>query len=96
MIKVLVDENLSQHFAEGLNKLQYPLGDKIEVTSIASEFHRGIKDEDWIPKWGDASGIFISQDTKIINTKQQATLLIKHNIGAFFLKTPKGYRYGIK
>jgi hypothetical protein len=45
MIKVLFDENLSEYFAEGLNQLQYPLADNIEVTSIAKEFHKGIKDE---------------------------------------------------
>ena len=93
MIKVLFDENLSEYFAEGLNQLQYPLADDIEVTSIAKEFHKGIKDEDWIPKWGLQSGIFITQDVKIVTTKQQALLLERHNIGAFFLKPPKGYRY---
>jgi len=81
------------YFAEGLNQLQYHLDDNIEVTSIAKEFHKGIKDEDWIPKWGISSGIFITQDVKIVTTKQQALLLEKHNIGAFFLKPPKGYRY---
>lgn len=96
MIKVLFDENLSEYFAEGLNHLQYPLGNDIEVTSIATEFHKGIKDEDWIPKWGLQSGIFITQDVKIVTTKQQALLLEKHNIGAFFLKPPKGYRYWAK
>ncbi|RZK78983.1 MAG: hypothetical protein EOO92_10155 [Pedobacter sp.] len=93
MIKVLLDENLSEYFAEGLNQLQYPLGDGIEVTSIAREFYKGIKDEDWIPKWGDLSGIFITQDIRIVTTKQQALLLEKHKIGAFFLKCPKGYGY---
>lgn len=93
MIKVLIDENLSKYFADGLDKLQYPLGNNIEVTSIEREFYRGIKDEDWIPAWGQASGIFISQDLKIHSTKQQAELLSKNNIGAFFLKVPKGSRY---
>lgn len=52
MIKVLVDENLSEYFAEGLNQLQMPLASGIEVTSIAKEFQKGIKDEEWIPQWG--------------------------------------------
>lgn len=93
MIKVLLDENISEYIAEGLNSLQNPLPDNIEVTSIAKEFYKGIKDEDWIPKWGVQSGIFMTQDIKIVTTKQQAFLLKKHHIGAFFLKTPKGYRY---
>ncbi|MGN8057120.1 hypothetical protein ACTJKN_12655 [Pedobacter sp. 22163] len=93
MIKVLVDENLSKYFAEGLDKLQYPLGNSIEITSIEKEFYKGIKDEDWIPDWGRKSGVFISQDVRIYTTKQQSALLSKYNIGAFFLKLPKGYRY---
>lgn len=93
MIKILIDENLSKYFAEGINNLQYPLGNEIEVTSVEKEFGRGVKDEDWIPKWGSSSGIFISQDLRIYSTKHQSALLIKYNIGAFFLKLPKGYRY---
>ena len=93
MIRVLIDENLSEYFAEGLNQLQIPLPDDIEVTLIAKSFTKGIKDEEWIPKWGKVSGIFITQDIKIQKTKHQASLLKTHNIGAFFLKAPKGTRY---
>lgn len=93
MIKILIDENLSKYFAEGINQLQFPLDNGVEVTSIEKEFGRGIKDEDWIPKWGKDSGIFISQDLRIYSTKQQSALLSKYNIGAFFLKLPKGYKY---
>lgn len=93
MIKVLIDENLSKYFADGLDKLQFPLGNDIEVTSIEKEFYKGIKDEDWIPEWGRKSGVVISQDLRIYSTKQQAALLTKYNIGAFFLKLPKGNRY---
>lgn len=93
MIKVLIDENLSKYVAEGINQLQYPLRNGIEVTSIEVAFGKGIKDEDWIPKWGELSGVFISQDLRIYSTKQQSELLLKNNIGAFFLKLPKGYRY---
>lgn len=35
MIRVLMDENLSEFFAKGLNQLQKPLGNDIEVTSVA-------------------------------------------------------------
>ncbi|RZK13332.1 MAG: hypothetical protein EOO43_18045 [Flavobacterium sp.] len=93
MIKILIDENLSKYFAEGINQLQYPLDNGTEVTSIDKEFGKGIKDEDWIPKWGKESGIFITQDLRIYSTKQQSALLLKYNIGAFFLKLPKGYKY---
>lgn len=33
MIRVLIDENLSEYFAKGLNQLQKPLGNEIEITS---------------------------------------------------------------
>jgi hypothetical protein len=93
MKQVLIDENLSESPAKGLDMLQQPLHNGIKVTSIAAEFHRGIKDEDWIPVWGARSGVFITQDLRIRTTRQQATLLVNHKLGAFFLKTPKGYKY---
>ena len=93
MIKVLLDENLSEYLAEGLNKMQYPLQDDIAVTSIAKEFAKGVKDEDWIPVWGKQKGIFITQDIKITTRRQQARLLTEYQMGAFFLDVPKNYRY---
>ncbi len=93
MKQVLIDENLSEAFAKGLDSLQQPLGNKIRVTSIVTEFRRGIADEDWIPAWGANSGVFITQDLRIRTTQQQAALLVEHKLGAFFLKTPKGYKY---
>lgn len=93
MIRILIDENLSEYFAAGLNIMQFPLGDDIEVTSIISEFGKGVKDEEWIPKWGRQKGIFITQDIKITTRRQQAQLLTQYNLGAFFLDVPKNYRY---
>ena len=83
MIRVLIDENLSEYLAEGLNQLQKPLGNSLVITSIAKEFGKGIKDEDWIPQWGRSSGIFITQDLKIVTTRQQAALLEQFNIARF-------------
>lgn len=93
MTRVLVDENLSEYFAEGLHIMQCPLGDGIEVTSIIKEFGRGVADEDWIPRWGQQKGIFITQDLRITTRRQQAQLLTEHHLGAFFLDVPKNYRY---
>jgi hypothetical protein len=94
MIRVLVDENLSYHFAKGLHALQFPLGDNIEVTSLEEAFgKRGVADEDWIPAWGKQSGIFLTQDIKITTRQQQAALFEQYKLGAFFLDSPKGYRY---
>lgn len=93
MTRVLVDENLSEYFAEGLHIMQCPLGDGIEVTSIIKEFGRGVADENWIPRWGQQKGIFITQDLRITTRRQQAQLLTEHQLGAFFLDVPKNYRY---
>lgn len=93
MIKVLIDENISAHFAAGLNQLQYPLRNTIEVTSIDKEFHKGILDEDWIPKWALESGIFITKDLRLTIKKEQIFLLKQHDVGAFFLKPPNGCAY---
>lgn len=43
MIQVLIDENLSEYLAEGLDKLQFPLDNGIVVTSIAKEFQKRCK-----------------------------------------------------
>lgn len=93
MIKILIDENLSESLAEGLNKLQIPNGDGIEVTSIIKEFYRGIKDEEWIPAWSKKDGIVITQDIRISKNKSQAQLLVESKLGVFFIKPPKNFRY---
>lgn len=93
MIPVLIDENLSEFVAEGLQIMQYPLGNDIEVTSIAKAFGKGIIDEKWIPEWGKRKGIFITQDIKITTRRQQAELLKQYELGAFFLDVPKNYLY---
>lgn len=93
MTKVLIDENLSEYFAEGLETLQKPNSDNIEVTSIVKEFYRGVADEEWIPSWGKRNGVFITQDRRISTRKNQVQLLMDHKLGAFFLNVPKTYRY---
>lgn len=92
-MKVLIDENISEHFAEGLNQLQMPLKNGIEITSIEKEFHKGILDEDWIPRWALQSGVFITQDINMIRNKKQILLLDRNIVGAFFLKPPNGCAY---
>jgi PIN like domain len=84
MIKVLVDENLSEYLAEGLNAIQKPLDNGIEVVSMKNTFGKGTKDEDWIPKWGKADGIFLTADINISKTRHLSELLSQNNFGAFF------------
>lgn len=93
MIKVLVDENLSEHLAEGLNAIQRPMDNGIEVVSMKNTFGKGIKDEDWIPKWGISNGIFLTADINISRTRHLADLLNQNDFGAFFLKVPNKTSY---
>jgi PIN like domain len=93
MIKVLVDENLSEYLADGLNAIQRPMDNGIEVVSMKSTFGKGTKDEEWIPKWGKADGIFLTADINISKTRHLANLLTENNFGAFFLKIPNKTSY---
>jgi PIN like domain len=43
MIKVLVDENLSEHLADGLNAIQRPMDNGIEVVSMKNIFGKETK-----------------------------------------------------
>ncbi len=93
MIKVLVDENLSEHLADGLNAIQRPMDNGIEVVSMKTTFGKGTKDEDWIPKWGKKDGIFLTADINITRTKHLAELLKQNDFGAFFLRVPNKTSY---
>ncbi len=93
MIKVLVDENLSEHLAEGLNAIQRPMDNGIEVVSMKNTFGKGTKDEDWISKWGKMDGIFLTADINISRTRHLADLLKQNDFGAFFLRIPNKTSY---
>lgn len=93
MIKVLVDENLSEHLANGLHELQFPLDNGIKLVSMAAQYGKGTQDEDWLPDWGKKDGIFLAQDLNISRTRHLADLLKIHQSGALFLKPPKGTKY---
>jgi hypothetical protein len=93
MIKVLVDENLSEHLADGLNAIQRPMDNGVEVVSMKNTFGKGTKDEDWIPKWGKKDGIFLTEDLNISRTRHLSELLKQKDFGAFFLKVPNKTAY---
>lgn len=93
MIKILVDENLSEHLTDGLNTIQRPMENGIHVVSMAAIFGKGIKDEIWIPKWGKQDAIFLTEDYNIIRTRHLAELLEQNHFGAFFIKVPNKTSY---
>lgn len=93
MIQVLVDENLSEYLADGINSIQFPLDNGIEVVSMHTTFGKGTKDDDWIPEWGKQDGIFLTQDINITRTRHLAELLKQHQLRAFFLSVPNKTSY---
>lgn len=93
MIRMLVDENLSEHLADGLNAIQRPMNNGIEVVSMAAIFGKGTKDDDWIPRWGKQDGIFLTEDFNITRTRHLAQLLEQNDFGAFFIKVPNKTSY---
>lgn len=93
MIQVLVDENLSEYLADGINSIQFPLDNGIQVVSMHATFGKGAKDDNWIPEWGSADGIFLTQDINITRTRQLAELLKEHQLRAFFLNVPNKTSY---
>jgi len=92
-MKILIDENLSEYLAEGLNSIQYPLDNNIHIVSMAKTFGKGVKDDDWIPAWGKADGIFLTQDLNISRTRSLCQLLIENKMGSFFLSVSNKTSY---
>lgn len=96
---IYIDENMPSQLAHGLNILQQPQnikdGMEIKVLSIKDVFGQGAADEVWIPEIGKQSGIVITQDFNIQQTKHQRELYLESGIGIFFLKTPSkgGFQY---
>ena len=62
----------------------------IEVHSTIERFGRGAADELIIPVLGKEGSILITKDLNIHRTRLQDELRKKYNLGAFFIKLPKG------
>ncbi len=93
-MKIYFDENLPPQLAEGLNILEKPNKEGVEVLSVKTIFGKGSKDEEWIPKVGAQSGITITRDIKINTTRQLFDLYRQNGVGVFFFTPPKnGYKY---
>lgn len=87
---VYMDENLPRHLAEGFQVLQAPEGLKtgrtLEVRYIPTTFHRGVKDEEWIPLVGEENACVITRDVNISRRKHELELYRQHQLGLFFLR----------
>ncbi len=90
---VLIDENLSRFLADGLEQLQYPLGNSVKIVSMEAKYGRGAKDVEWIENLGKEKGVFITKDIRITTRRHELEALKRSGLGAFFLVVPKHYRY---
>lgn len=92
---------MPEMLADGFNILQEPenfrlkLRDKIIVKSIAGEFGKGAKDEDWIPRAGKLNSCVITQDYNIKRIRHQQALCEEYNLGMFYFRPPskRGFTY---
>lgn len=85
------DENIAPRIARALAVLTE--ADSVEVYSNADVFGRGVPDEEWIPKVGEANGIVVTQDLNIHRTGHQRELYKAHGVGVVFFKPPKKHGY---
>jgi hypothetical protein len=95
MTTIYIDENLSPFLAEGMDILEKPHNENVQVRSIKKAFGQGAKDEDWIPKVGSENGIVITQDLNIQRTRHLRDLYVNAGIGVFFFTPPSrtGWSY---
>ncbi len=90
MIKIYLDENLSPYVAQALNMLNKGYFMNVEVESTTTTYGKGEKDEVIIPSIGKKGAILITRDINILRTQLQFDLCKQYNLGAFFIKMPKG------
>jgi hypothetical protein len=85
-MRLYFDENFSPALISGLRTIQDGRKkDDILVCSVAEEFGRGAKDEDWIPAVAARHGVVLTQDTNIHRTRAQWELCVSNKIGSVFL-----------
>lgn len=91
-MKFFIDENIAPQIGRALQILQQPLNkqEQIEISNIRDVYGRGVPDEEWIPEVGKLDGVVITQDINIQRTKHQRDLYREYDMGAVFLKPPKG------
>lgn len=90
MTEIYLDENLSEYVADALNSLNKGYFKDIYVHSTKTKFGKGEVDEIIIPSIGKTGGILITRDLNIQRTRLQSQLCQQFNLGAFFIKLPKG------
>lgn len=92
---ILIDENMPAQLASGLRELIKPRMPDVNVYSIGDYFHKGVKDEEWIPEAGKLKAIVITQDYNIHRTRHLRDLYLQHGVGLFFFRPPSktGFLY---
>ena len=87
---IYFDENLSHYWAEAFNLLSKVHFPGVSVQHSSEKFGRGTADEIIIPGIGGEKNILITKDLNINRTRLQSQLCEQHELGAFFIKMPKG------
>ena len=76
--------------ADALNSLNKGYFQDIDVHSTKTKFGKGVADEIIIPSIGKSGAVLITKDLNIQRTRLQFQLYQQYNLGAFFIKLPKG------
>jgi PIN like domain len=93
-LKIFFDENFSKYLAAGISELQLGVRHEgFEVVHSVSVFGKGISDEAWIPQVARMHGIVITHDISIQRTPALWRLCMDYQLGIFFVKPPKSYKY---
>lgn len=88
------DENMPVRVANALNELE--AGEIHNVYHIQSVWEKGIKDPDLFPLIKEKSGIFVTNDLKILSRKNEYELLQSLEITAIFIDFPSGTNFVYK
>lgn len=96
---IYIDENIPHQLAQAFDLLQKAMnirnGTDINVRSIAEDFGRGAKDEDWIPLAGKEGACVITQDYNINRIRHQKALCEQFELGMIYFRPPSknGFSY---
>ena len=90
MMKIFLDENLSEHVADALNSLNIGYFQGIDVVSTKKEIGTGKADSEIIPVIGEENGILVTQDNDFRKESAIYGLCKKYNLGVIFLAPANG------
>lgn len=88
MMKVYFDANFSQYIAKAINQLEIARHE-IEVIVTNEALRDGASDEEIVKYVADNNGVLFTKDSDFKKAKLITELMKSHDIGLFYMKTPK-------